>query len=172
MIRGEHFMKIKWAISSIFILTIVLISTAAFAGGYGRGYGHGYGRHGYYRHGYYRQPHGYYNGNDLFIGTMFGFTLGALLWSPPPPVYVYREYPRTIVYRETYIYKSPRSGFQSDPSSIISRRSSAAASCLQTREYTATMVIEGKTVQAYGTRCLQPDGSWRYGPAQPVPDFR
>jgi hypothetical protein len=38
--------------------------------------------------------------------------------------------------------------------------------CLQEREYTNKVIIGGKTVDAYGTACLQPDGSWRYGPAE------
>jgi len=39
--------------------------------------------------------------------------------------------------------------------------------CLQQREYSTKIMIGGKQVDGYGTACLQPDGSWRYGPAQP-----
>ena len=39
--------------------------------------------------------------------------------------------------------------------------------CLQQREYNTKIMIGGKQVDGYGTACLQPDGSWRYGPAQP-----
>jgi hypothetical protein len=42
-------------------------------------------------------------------------------------------------------------------------------SCLQTREYQANIRIDGKTVRAYGTACLQPDGSWRKGPPTAEP---
>jgi hypothetical protein len=38
--------------------------------------------------------------------------------------------------------------------------------CLQQREYQTKITVGGKQVQGYGTACLQPDGSWRYGPAQ------
>jgi hypothetical protein len=42
-----------------------------------------------------------------------------------------------------------------------------ANSCLQQREYSTKIMVGGKPVEGYGTACLQPDGSWRYGPAQP-----
>jgi hypothetical protein len=38
--------------------------------------------------------------------------------------------------------------------------------CLQQREYRSKIMVGGKQVDGYGTACLQPDGSWRYGPAQ------
>ncbi len=159
-------MKTKGTVTIIFILAVIIVSTPAFAGRYGYRYKHRLGHHRYYH-----RPYHSNHGSDVFIGTMIGFTLGVLFWSPPPPpVYVYREYPKTIVYREKYIYESQRSGMRSDAFPTMTRSSSTDTSCLQTREYTTTMVIEGRTVEAYGTRCLQADGSWRYGPAQPVPD--
>ncbi|MEZ5541736.1 MAG: hypothetical protein R3F42_06810 [Pseudomonadota bacterium] len=42
----------------------------------------------------------------------------------------------------------------------------AAASCLQEREYQTTVVVGGRNVPAYGTACLQPDGSWKREPAR------
>jgi hypothetical protein len=39
--------------------------------------------------------------------------------------------------------------------------------CLQEREYHTKIMVGGKEVEGYGTACLQPDGSWRYGTAQP-----
>ena len=38
--------------------------------------------------------------------------------------------------------------------------------CLQSREYQTTIMIDGRRERAYGTACLQPDGSWQEGPAQ------
>jgi hypothetical protein len=38
--------------------------------------------------------------------------------------------------------------------------------CLQQREYRSKIMVGGRQVDGYGTACLQPDGSWRYGPAQ------
>jgi VCBS repeat-containing protein len=42
-----------------------------------------------------------------------------------------------------------------------------ADTCLQQREYNTKIMVGGKQVNGYGTACLQPDGSWRYGAAQP-----
>ena len=39
--------------------------------------------------------------------------------------------------------------------------------CLQQREYSTKIMVGGKQVNGYGTVCLQPDGSWRYGATQP-----
>jgi hypothetical protein len=39
--------------------------------------------------------------------------------------------------------------------------------CLQQREYSTKIMVGGKQVDGYGMACLQPDGSWRYGAAQP-----
>jgi len=33
--------------------------------------------------------------------------------------------------------------------------------CLQEREYQTTVLVGGRKVDAYGTACLQPDGSWK-----------
>ena len=187
---GENAIKTKFVITAIFFLAVAFISTPVFANRYGNrsgdhfGYdrysGHfsgnryrhyfggkhhdnhfGYhrsrpfpGHRGHYRHRHYRHP--------------FNFHLGWLFWSPPPPpVYIYREYPETIIYREKYIYNSqPGDYLTSRNRSLLNGKS-----CLQTREYTTTIVIEGESVEAYGTKCLKPDGSWGYGPAQPVPDI-
>jgi hypothetical protein len=40
--------------------------------------------------------------------------------------------------------------------------------CLQEREYSTKIMVGGKQVEGYGTACLQPDGAWRYGEAQPA----
>jgi hypothetical protein len=43
-----------------------------------------------------------------------------------------------------------------------------ANTCLQQREYNTKIMVGGKQVDGYGTACLQPDGSWHYGAAQPT----
>ncbi|MGD8325837.1 MAG: hypothetical protein PVF65_02880, partial [Sphingomonadales bacterium] len=43
--------------------------------------------------------------------------------------------------------------------------------CLQTREYQSVVIIGGQEQEAYGTACLQPDGSWLRGPAQIAPQY-
>lgn len=41
--------------------------------------------------------------------------------------------------------------------------------CLQVREYQTTIIVGGVQREAYGNACLQPDGSWRQGPAVLLP---
>ena len=44
----------------------------------------------------------------------------------------------------------------------------SASTCLQEREYQMKVMVGGKAADAYGTACLQPDGSWYRGPAHLV----
>ena len=54
------------------------------------------------------------------------------------------------------------------PPSTVTRYETATPvdPCLQQREYQTKIMVGGKQVNGYGTACLQPDGSWRYGTAQ------
>jgi hypothetical protein len=86
----------------------------------------------------------------LLVGGIVGYAIGeahdaavADAYSPPP----------AVATRE--IYTAPRY-----------YEEGGATTCLQEREYQNKVVVGGKTVDAYGTACLQPDGSWRYGPAR------
>jgi hypothetical protein len=93
--------------------------------------------------------HGFGHGFHHDYGSYFGFDFR---YSPYPYPYGYPYYapvyvtsaqpPPTVVYRER--------------AQIISREK--VASC---REYTKKIVIDGKEARAYGTACLQNDGSWR-----------
>ncbi|PIU49663.1 MAG: hypothetical protein COS92_05425 [Desulfobacterales bacterium CG07_land_8_20_14_0_80_52_14] len=165
-LKGGDVMKSKWTLVIIFLLAISVGGTPVFADIYGhRDY-----RHPHYPRYHHYHPH-YYRGGDVFLGALFGFTLGAILTPPPPPppVYVYQDYPPTVVYRDRYVYVPAPSQIYREPITSSSVQAATDSSCLQTREYTTTIIIEGKEVQAYGTKCLRPDGSWSYGPAQPVP---
>jgi hypothetical protein len=135
-------------------------------------YGHYQGKSGYYSHnypGHYAYypsypcnncgNHNHNNHNhdnqNLWIGLLGGGILGYALgnyqhsngaepaYYPPaataPP-------PTASGYQTTYPGNNP---------------------CLQQREYQTKIMVGGKQVQGYGTACLQPDGSWRYGEAQP-----
>ena len=53
---------------------------------------------------------------------------------------------------------NPDSGNQGTITPIREGRSSEGLAC---REYQQTVTIGGKTTQAYGTACKQPDGSWK-----------
>ena len=56
-------------------------------------------------------------------------------------------------------------GFHAYPAGSADYRD---GTCLQEREYQTTVVVGGKNVPAYGTACLQPDGSWKREPARLV----
>ncbi len=58
----------------------------------------------------------------------------------------------------------PASGYTWAPAPQAS-----STSCLMTREYQTKVTVGGRLVDAYGQACLQPDGAWLKGPAQPVP---
>jgi hypothetical protein len=126
-----------------------------------KSHGYYYGK-GYYYPNYYpcnncsngNGHHDNHNNYKLWLGILgggiAGYTLGNILQdqsaSPgyypqantvPPPATVTR-------YETTY----------------------SGNTCLQQREYRSKIMVGGKQVDGYGTACLQPDGSWRYGPAQ------
>lgn len=126
----------------------------------GRHYGrHGNGHHGkhqeYQRHHYKghqgRHITNYYRYEDdhdnekLLIGLVMGGLIGyAINNAQQGQDY---EYERPVP-----AYGYPAAGGR-DPT------------CLQEREYQTTVIVGGKQVPAYGTACLQPDGSWSRGPA-------
>ena len=84
----------------------------------------------------------------LVVGGLLGYAInnaqhdGTAYYSAP------RAYPQAYAATDSYSY--------------------ADSSCLQQREYTTTVRVGGRSVEAYGTACLQPDGSWKRGPAQTV----
>lgn len=104
-----------------------------------RHYGHNYG-HGGYGASYYRDDD---DDEKLLIGLVVGGILGyALNESQDNDVDVYDGY-----------YE--RNAHQPNSHST----------CLQEREYQTTVIVGGRAVDAYGTACLQPDGSWTRSPA-------
>ncbi len=166
LLKGRSAMKTRWTLLTVILLCLAVGGSPALAGVYGhRHYRHPhFPRHHHYGHHHYYHPHG----GEIFFGALLGFTLGALL-TPPPPVYTYRDYPPPVVYRE-YVYVPAPTRIHREP--VYSQDAAALdPTCLQTREYTTAITIEGREVQAYGTKCLRPDGSWSYGPARPVPSF-
>lgn len=146
--------------TGLLVATTLLVSLATPAGWAdgGRHYGkHGYGQpwsQGYYR--YAPQPHYRRHNSDddekliygLLVGGLFGYVIGNAQQQdsypareyPPPAQPQYQNYP------------------QYEP----------ASTCLQEREYQMKVIVGGKEAQAYGTACLQPDGSWYRGPAKVV----
>ena len=133
-----------------------------------RGYGHGYDR-GYYGRG---------SRSNISIGLSTVFTGDPYYsgyYASPYPYYPYSV--QQPVYVAPPVYYAPPaydSGYRQNnyvaPSSRYQQSSyvaPAADSCLQTREYQTHINIGGHRVPGYGTACLQADGSWKEGPAQP-----
>jgi len=118
--------------------------------GYYRGYKHGY--KGHYRH------HDDDDQENLLIGLLVGGLVGYAIGNQPP---AYESgssyYPPAASQPRVEAYPAPQYSY-GEP----------ASTCLQEREYQTKVIVGGKQVDAYGTACLQPDGSWRRGPAQLV----
>ena len=149
---------------SVFLLATLLASAPVWAGG---------GRHG-----------GHYSYDDHFslgIGLNFGYPGGY--YGPPYryyPAYPYAYGPAYggrigIGYRSGYhdawglsfslpLYFGPR--YDPPPAPVLAPAPQVAAQqvladCRVTREYQTEITVGGKTVPAWGTACLQADGSWR-----------
>jgi hypothetical protein len=132
-------------------------------GGFDRGGGHGgYGRHGSRRHvGSRHSSYRYSNRHHYLSGVLSGFGMHYLF---RPHFYSWPYYSRTVYVTE------PRVTVIERPATLVRTSSNEArSSCLQEREYQTTVIVGGREVEAYGTACLQPDGSWLRGPAKLVP---
>jgi hypothetical protein len=129
-----------------------------------RGYKHGHGKHHRDRHVYRGDRHITHHyqydddGDDLLIGLVVGGVLGYALNSA--------QHSSTYDYGERYYPPAQSSAYPSGESAYS--YGPAGGTCLQEREYQTTVVVGGKNVPAYGTACLQPDGSWKREPAQLV----
>ncbi len=154
------------ALTAAFLLSLASGGPVLAGGGHhGPACGHGgYWRHhdhGHYRYDYgHREPHHHrHHGRDrLLLGLLVGGVVGYAIAQPAPP---YR-------YRRHDSYPAAAAAPRSDDAAYRSRPAATASTCLQEREYQTRVMVGGREVEAYGTACLQPDGSWRRGPAQPV----
>lgn len=59
---------------------------------------------------------------------------------------------------QTITWNNPNSGNSGSFTPTRNGRASDGSYC---REYSSTVTIDGRTEQAYGTACQQPDGSWK-----------
>ena len=161
------------AVAATVVATGLATAGGAWADG-GRhhgGYGHQKHEHrGHYKHrsihkGYHRgYPRSYkhrsHNGDDdenLLIGLVVGGLVGYAIGKHQQTYdYGTNSLPPASSRSQEY-YPVPQSSY-----------SPGNATCLQEREYQTTVIVGGKEVDAYGTACLQPDGSWRREPAQLV----
>jgi len=141
------------------ILIASVFVTSSWAGGRGYGgvgvhYGHGYGGH-YYGGSYY--------GGDAALALITGMIFGGLI----------AHYSSTRQAQQ-YIQQVPVAAKPSAPAPVQSKRAARqeSSACVMTREYTTTIKLDGRERQAYGTRCMKPDGSWVLGSPKLVPEFK
>ena len=113
--------------------------------GYGAGY-YGHGRHGYgYRH------YGY----PLYAYPRYGYRRYGY------PRYGYRQYRYRYYGYPTYRYVAPAYSPPSAAAAPVQRAPAPSPPEPYCREYTRKIVIDGQKQTAYGTACMQADGSWR-----------
>lgn len=136
---------------------------------------HNYNRHnkyrnhhnkwrGNYRHNYRHNRHGGHGG-EVALGVLTGGLLFYALTANQRSNYD-RNYDRKVYVQQQPVYVQPQQQWvNARPTQPVDN------SCLQVREYQTTITVGGQNVPAYGQSCLQPDGSWKLGPATPEPGY-
>jgi hypothetical protein len=165
----HHWRKILIAVCLLAALGVAPAQADRYRGhGSSHDRGHNYGhRSGHdYRHSYgwsyapfywggYRYAPGYYGPGygSLGLGYAWGGYHDSFGLSLSLPLYFgsrYNDYPPPVPYRR-YRVVEPQ------PAS----RATTAPACRQIREYTTEVTIGEQVLPAYGTACLQADGSWK-----------
>ena len=147
------------------VLAAMMAMTITASGTVWAGGKHHYERHGnghHQKHQHYKRHHnpGYsyrrYDSDDdenlligLLLGGVFGYAISSASQSAAP---------------DPSPYPAASSPYPALPYST----GGSASTCLQEREYQMKVMVGGKAADAYGTACLQPDGSWYRGPAHLV----
>jgi hypothetical protein len=145
-------LRLRYIVLAAAVATLAFTgSEAAFAGGkyshHKHGYDHHYPAKPHYQGRHYRR----YDSDDdekliygLLVGGLFGYVIGNASQAEAS--------------QQSY-YPPPAPQYSG---------ATTAATCLQEREYQMKVIVGGKEADAYGTACLQPDGSWFRGPANVV----
>ncbi len=116
----------------------------------------------------YNNPH---RGNEVIFGMLAGGLLFHAITKNQ------RNYGRTVYVQQQPVLVQPRQQQWTQKQPVHSQNMAQNtaqnnnASCLQVREYQTTITVGGQSVPAYGQSCLQPDGSWKLGPAIPEPGY-
>ena len=152
-------LKIPVVLAAMMAMTLTA-SDRAWAGGKHHYDRHGNGHHQkhqqYKRH--YKPGYSYrrYDSDDdeklligLLLGGVFGYAISNASQADAP---------------QPTLYPPASSPYPAAPYST----GGSTSTCLQEREYQMKVIVGGKAADAYGTACLQPDGSWYRGPAHLV----
>jgi hypothetical protein len=164
-------MNTSWRTTRIAVfLTVALLASAAtaWAGGHYPASHHGYHGHSSYSVGfnwaypppYWGPGYGYYPGyapaygpswgpSYLSLGYGYGSHGSSYGLSFSIPLYFGPRYAPQPAPPPVPVAAAPIAYRQADPG------------CLQVREYQTEITVGGKPVPAYGSACLQADGSWK-----------
>jgi surface antigen len=152
-------------------LPLMLAAPVEAHGYYGpRGWGHSNHVTVIHRYSYHRG-----GGDGLALGLL-GLGAGVIIGS----AITQNSAPTTVVQQPPVVYQSAPQGYYAAPVAAapvtgngwyqpVAQAAPAQGSCMQTREYQTKVLVGGQSVDAYGTACLQPDGSWQFGAPTPVP---
>lgn len=121
----------------------------------------------YRRHNNWRSHYSYNNhGGEVALGILAG---GLMFYA----LTANQRNTETVYVQQQPVYVQPQQQWtqQQPVSQPQNLAQNTASSCLQVREYQTTITVGNQTVPAYGQSCLQPDGSWKLGPAIPEPGY-
>ncbi len=142
--------------------------------GYNRGYSSTYvsNSYGYPAHGYTSPYYTYSGSHNYRYGPRYGYGPRYPYGSRYRTNVVYvQQPPQTIVQQVPVYVQSDNYRYgQNNTNYVPQNQQVQNNNCLQSREYTTTISVGGKDVDAYGQACLQPDGSWKFGDPIAVPN--
>jgi len=129
---------------------------------YRRNHRYGHSRRDHYRHSNHR-------GGEIVLGIL----TGGLLFHAMTNNQRGRNHDRTVYVQQQPVYAQPQQQQWTRKQQVQRQNTpqNTHNSCLQKREYQTTITVGGQSVPAYGQSCLQPDGSWKLGPAIPEPGY-
>ncbi|PCJ33351.1 MAG: hypothetical protein COA93_08030 [Alphaproteobacteria bacterium] len=129
-----------------------------------------------YRNNYrrdYSWRHNYRYNNNRGNEIVFGMLAGGLLFHAMTSNQRGSNYGRTVYVQQQPVLVQPKQQQWAHKQQVqqqnVAQNNNNA--CLQVREYQTTITVGGQSVPAYGQSCLQPDGSWKLGPAIPEPGY-
>jgi hypothetical protein len=115
------------------------------------------------RHSYRHYGNRRYRNSGFLAGIMTGYIGHGLTHRYRAPAYYPGYYGRVAPAQVTVIREVN--------TAAPSRQAETFGTCLQQREYQTLVTVGGRNVEAYGTACLQADGSWLRGPVKLPPEF-
>ncbi|MGQ4810573.1 hypothetical protein NKDENANG_04051 [Candidatus Entotheonellaceae bacterium PAL068K] len=119
-------------------------------------------RHSHHRFRHGRGGHRGHRGHRVYLGhqVLAGVALGTLVLGGMVAAYSASRYPHASLYRPVPVRRSYVWRARQAPAP----RQAASVQQQYCREFQRDVIIDGKPERAYGTACLQPDGTWKIVP--------